>query len=85
MGYHLKQIEAGVYGELSKVREELDEALDAQEQENKLMILMELSDLIGAIEGYLEKHHSNITLKDLEVMKNATKRAFQSGTRTSRN
>ncbi len=46
------------------------------------MLLVELADLIGAIEGYCTKH--NITLDDLITMKEATKRAFSDGTRTPR-
>lgn len=82
MTYHLSNIHKGHYGELSKLQEELDEALDAHEQGIKLMILVELSDLIGAIEGYIEKHHPGTTLNDLIDMNVVTKRAFQSGHRT---
>ena len=75
MGYHLTEIERGEYGEFSKIR-------DAIEQVNKVMLLVELADLIGAIEGYCTKH--NITLDDLITMKEVTKRAFSDGTRTPR-
>lgn len=47
------------------------------------MLLVELSDLLGAIEGYCSKH--NITLNDLLRMKEATKGAFSDGTRSPRN
>jgi hypothetical protein len=47
------------------------------------MLLVELSDLIGAIESFSEKN--NISLDDLIKMKNATKRAFSDGTRKPRN
>ena len=30
MGYHVKEIQRGTYGELSKIKEEVDEALDAE-------------------------------------------------------
>lgn len=43
------------------------------------MVLAELSDLLGAIESYVSKY--NISLEDLFIMKDATKRAFQSGRR----
>jgi phosphoribosyl-ATP pyrophosphohydrolase len=82
MGYHLTEIERGEYGEFSKIREEFLEAEDAIEQGNKVMLLVELADLIGAIEGYCTKH--NITLDDLITMKEVTKRAFSDGTRTPR-
>jgi hypothetical protein len=55
-GYHLTEIKRGEYGELSKVAEEVLEAIDAQDQANPVMVLIELSDAIGAIEGYLDKH-----------------------------
>ncbi len=82
MGYHINKIERGQFGEFSKIKEEFLEAEDAIEQGNKIMLLVELADLIGAIEGYCENH--NITLSDLIKMKEATKRAFTDGTRTPR-
>lgn len=85
MGYHQKEIARGVYGQLSKVNEEVQEALDAEEQNNPVMLLVELSDIIGAIEGYLEEHFKGtIRLRDLVVMAQATKKAFQTGGRTCR-
>lgn len=43
------------------------------------MELVELSDIIGAIELYLEKYHSDI--QELIKMSNITKRAFKNGHR----
>lgn len=80
-GYHLREIERGVFGEVSKIKEEFEEFLEALEQENKVMALVELSDLLGAIEGYTSKKF-NLTLEDLLTMKKATQRAFESGART---
>lgn len=80
-GYHVNPIQKGVLGEFSKIEEEFFEAQDAELQQNKLMLLLELSDLLGAIEAYAERH--NLTLDDLIVMKDATKRAFRSGRRAS--
>lgn len=51
MGFHKREIKKGVYGELSKIQEELDEVFDAEEQGQDLMLLIELSDMVGAIEG----------------------------------
>lgn len=82
MGYHLAEIPRGKHGEFSKIREEFLEAEDAFTQNNKIMTLVELSDLIGAIEGFCK--NQNITLEDLITMKNATQRAFEDGTRTPR-
>ncbi|NIQ15865.1 MAG: hypothetical protein GTO02_16160 [Candidatus Dadabacteria bacterium] len=81
-GYHLEQIPRGEYGEISKIIEEASELKDAMEQGQKLMCLIELSDILGAIEGYLEKHYQGkITVTDLFNMAAATKRAFESGQR----
>lgn len=82
-GYHVNEISKGVFGELSKVQEELDEAWDALEQDCPVMVLVELSDLIGAVAGYLAKHHPSISIGDLEQMALITKRAFESGHRTA--
>lgn len=61
--WHNRPIKKGVYGEFSKVEEEVDEARDALEQNNHLMYLIELSDVIGAIEKIAENH--GLTLDDL--------------------
>lgn len=84
MAYHIRVIESGVYGELSKIREELEEVEDSVEQGCKFMELVELSDLYGAIEGYLEKHHPTVVMDDLRIMSMVTKRAFMSGVRKCR-
>lgn len=81
MGYHLKEIPKGKLGEYSKVKEEFLEFEDACLQLNPVMALLELSDLIGAIEAVAKNY--NITLDDLIRMKNATQRAFEDGTRKS--
>lgn len=81
MGYHKKNIPKGIIGTSSKIKEELDELIDAEEQECKIMILCELSDLVGSIECYLEHNHPDITLLDLIKLSNLTKSAFRDGTR----
>ena len=78
-GYHTTEIPKGKLGEFSKIEEEFFEAKDALEQENPIMVLLELSDMLGAIEEYCKKH--NITLEDLAKMKVATSKAFQDGVR----
>lgn len=80
-GYHLIDIPRGELGEISKIREELDELLDAASQGVKVMELIELSDLVGAIEAYLERHHVGTTFDDLIRMKDITRRAFKNGRR----
>lgn len=80
-GYHKKVIPKGEVGELSKIYEELLEAYEAQNQGVSIMTLVELSDLVGAVERFLEKHYPGFTLADLTAMSNVTKRAFNSGRR----
>jgi hypothetical protein len=80
-GYHLVPIAKGIFGEISKIEEELAELVDAQQQQIVIMELAELSDLYGAIEGYLERHHPSVTMSDLKKMSDATRRAFLCGRR----
>lgn len=82
-GYHLTPITKGVVGEISKVVEEALEAQDAADQNASVMVIVELSDLVGAIKSYLSTHHPSISLKDLETMADITARAFASGRRSS--
>ena len=64
--WHKKEIAKGVLGELSKIKEELEEALDAEEQGQILMLFFELSDICGAA-GLVAEKLSNgaITIDDL--------------------
>lgn len=80
-GYHLTEPPRGEFGELSKVFEEVEELRDAEAQGAALMVLMELADLLGAVEGYLARHHPSLTLADLTKMKDITARAFRAGRR----
>lgn len=80
-GYHLTAITKGVLGEISKIEEEVAELIDARQQGVKVMELVELSDLIGAIEAYLDQRHPGTTLTDLIAMSEVTKRAFRNGRR----
>lgn len=81
MGYHTKKIERGEFGEVSKIQEELEELIDALDQNNKIMALCELADMYGAMNGFLQKHFDDITIEDIAVMAEATKRAFEDGDR----
>jgi len=78
-GYHTTEIKKGVLGTLSKIQEELDELKDAEKQESKIMMMVELSDLYGALEEYCL--NQNITIEDLRIFSNITKRAFKNGRR----
>lgn len=74
--WHKRQILKGELGELSKIQEEIEEAFDAEEQGQKIMLLIELADIVGAAGLVAEKH--GMTLDDLvafaklrsEVMRN---------------
>lgn len=83
-GYHKAKIKRGEMGEVSKIKEELSELEDALDQGNKIMALVELSDLYGAIKLYLKKHHKGVKMKDLKVMNDATARSFILGHRKSK-
>lgn len=80
MGYHLRPILIqGTFGETSKIKEELDELEEALEQGNKILALVEIADLYGALEAVAE--NLGVTMDDVKSMSAATKRAFQSGER----
>ncbi len=55
------------------------EYLDAIKQGNPLMALIELSDLLGAINCYANKY--NLDLDELIEMSKTTQRAFKEGRR----
>lgn len=80
-GYHVTEIPRGVLGEPSKIAEEHAEFQDAVSQGIKIMALVELSDMVGAIKAYLVNHHPGVTLDDLESMELITRRAFINGRR----
>lgn len=81
MGYHSKPITKGVYGHLSKIREELEELEDAEDMDVKIMAMCELSDLYGALRAFAEKKYS-LSMADLEKMADRTREAFRDGTRS---
>ena len=78
-GYHLTKIPKGELGKLSKIQEELLELQDAEMQECKVMQLVELSDLYGAVEAYASQ--LGATMADLKCFSDITKRAFHNGRR----
>jgi hypothetical protein len=81
MGYHKAEIKKGQFGEISKIEEELAELKDAIDQDVKLMALIEIADIYGAIEGYLTNHFPSVDMLDVIKMSNLTKKAFQDGSR----
>jgi hypothetical protein len=78
-GYHIADIPRGHFGEPSKIMEEAFEFQDAILQGNPVMALCELSDLVGAIKGYLAAKHPSITLNHLLKMTEATARVHEAG------
>lgn len=65
-GYHILNIEKGIPGKASKIVEEAFEFLDAENQQCKLMCLIELSDLLGALRLFFQnKKHSFSSLQPL--------------------
>ena len=79
MSYHKRNITKGILGDISKVQEEIEEYLDAKEQKCYIMELVELSDIYGALESLCETY--KISMEDLKIMSDITKRAFKSGDR----
>jgi len=80
MAYHKQKIEKGKFGEFSKIKEEIDELLDAHDQKSDMLVLCELCDIIGAIEGYTTSKF-NITLEELIKFSRMTQESFKDGTR----
>lgn len=79
MGYHTRPIEKGVLGEFSKIKEEFEEAQDAFKQGDSILVICELSDMVGAIEEYIKRW--NLTLSQLKSFSDKTKSAFKEGKR----
>lgn len=71
MAYHISDIGKGVYGEPSKIQEELDELNDAIRQNNPILIGCELSDIYGALEAVANNYH--LTMDDLKKFSEQTK------------
>jgi hypothetical protein len=81
MGYHRRIIKKGEIGKFSKIEEEFNELKDGIEQENKILQIVELSDLVGAIEEFAIEEFG-LTLDDVIQFSNLTKQAFKDGSRT---
>jgi phosphoribosyl-ATP pyrophosphohydrolase len=79
MGYHVREIQKGTYGKTSKIAEELDELLDAEQQGDKIMMLCELADIIGACGGVAKT--LGVTLDDVVAFSRKTTTAFEDGSR----
>jgi hypothetical protein len=57
-GYHLNDIPKGELGKWSKITEEWAEFEDAKQQGSKILMLVELADVFGAIKAF-HKAYSN--------------------------
>jgi len=79
MGYHINKIPRGEYGSVSKILEEVYELIDARQQNVRIMEMLELSDIYGALEAVVEKY--NLSMDDLKAMSDRTKESFKSGER----
>jgi len=80
VGYHDTIIPKNKIGSFMKIIEEFEEVKDAHLSSHRIMELVELSDLYGAIEHYMiEEYGMNMT--DLKKMSDVTKRAFINGRR----
>jgi hypothetical protein len=77
-GYHLTTIQRAKYGTREKILEEMEEVKDSIRQANPIMTLLELSDVVGACVGYLERH--KLRLSDLTEYHRVEKRPIQYGT-----
>lgn len=80
IGYHLINIPKSKIGTFDKILEEVIELKDAKLQGNKIMELVELSDLIGSIKYYVKQEYK-MDLSDLIKMSETTERAFVNGER----
>lgn len=78
-GYHIRKIQKGVFGESSKIQEELSELIDAELQGCRIMALMEASDLYGALEAWAIENGTSMV--EIRIMSHITRRAFESGER----
>jgi hypothetical protein len=78
-GYHLDKINKGILGTISKIKEEVEEYIDAKKQGVQLMEMLELADIYGALECVAFTY--NLTMEDLKAMSDVTKRAFMIGER----
>jgi len=81
MGYHKTTIIKGEPGEFSKINEEFQELFDAYEQDDKILMICEMTDLIGAIQLFAEQNF-NLTIEDLVKFSNKTIESFKEGKRS---
>lgn len=79
MGYHIRNIPRGTLGEWSKVSEEIEEIIDALEQNLKPMVLIELCDCLGAVRSTLDGN-SGFKFENLVYIISTGRNQYQSYT-----
>lgn len=83
MGYHQLKIHKHSIDSPYKVLEEFLEYIDAIATGNKIMAIQELSDLYGTLENEISKY--GLSIEDLKIMSDVTKKVFKEGTRPAFN
>ncbi len=79
MGYHIRNIPVGTLGEWSKVSEEIEEIIDALEQNLKPMVLIELCDCLGALHIY-SNHEEEFNFENWVYVTSTERNQYQSYT-----
>jgi hypothetical protein len=79
--YHKKEISKGKIGEVSKILEEVQELQDAFQDGDRILQLIELSDIVGAIKCFLENYFNDFSIEELIYFANKTNESFKDGTR----
>ena len=78
-GYHRAKITKGKLGDISKIREEVEELEDAEKQGVRILIMCELADIFGAVRAYALRY--GLKMSDLHAMSKLTRNAFEKGQR----
>lgn len=82
--YHKIPIPKGKTGFFSKIEEEFFELKDAFLQGNAIMLMVELADLFGAVEKFLENNYPGVTLEHVLKQARLTNEVFAKGGREDR-
>ncbi len=80
-GYHEAVIPKVPAGSFLKLVEEMHEATDAYVSDNLIMLLVEMADLYGAMELFLEQKFPGVRMQDIMRMHAVNRRAFENGRR----
>lgn len=80
-GYHKSGFVKYNTGTLLKIKEEINECIDAEKQNDKLLLICELADVIGAVKMYIDNNDIGVTINDLDKFSQKTINAFKKGKR----